>query len=456
MYFFLSFGVLGVLVPAAALVEIPDTGRSRAWVIAVVVIVWAGLRLSLLISAGQARFFAFFFWLFTYIFMGITPVVQIRSDRPSFTTPDVLPSLDLLTMWTVVLGLACFEVGTVLVRVRRAHPPRTAPEMVEVDVRPLVATGLALMGLTVSAYYISQVGVEALLTSREAAASARARVWPDVPTRAAVISLAIYLTLLGTGALTQLRRLERRRVVRLGYLALVTAGVAGLTLVAFPVSSPRFTVGTVAFALLVLFGAAASSARVRLTLVGTVFGLFFLFPLADAFRTSEVNYARAGLFQEYAGNADYDSVWQIANALTFWSSGNAEVGRQALGIALFWVPRAIWADKPLDTGVELALLKGYSTTNLSAPLWAEALANGGLIAVALVFVGLGLLLRNLDNRVISALPTGGLWALVGAVFPGYFVILMRGSLLQAVGVVAIVGVCLVALKSPRPKRLPAG
>ena len=453
LWFLAAFAVLGVVVPTLAVAQVADTGRSGAWRIAVLVAAWAGFRLALLIGVGEARFFAFFFWLFTYLFMGVAPIVQIRSDRPSSTTPDVLPGLDAITLWTVVLGLVCFEVGSLL---SGARPSRSAsPSPTAGGVRPKVAVGFVLAGCLISAYYLSRVGLDPLLTSREAVAAVRAEVWPDVPTRAAVVNLALYLTLTGVGAVRDLLRSERRARVRLGYVMLVVVGLAVLSLVAFPLSTPRFTLGTLLFALLVLFGGAAHPGRVRLTLTVTIFGLFFIFPIADAFRRSGgPNFARAGLFGEYAGNPDYDAFWQVANASTYWASGDAGLGRQALGVVLFWLPRSAWPGKPLDTGVQLALVHHYPTQNLSAPLWAEALANGGLVAVVLVFVALGFLVRSLDRAVVRSLPTGGLWVVAGAVLPAYFVIVLRGSLLQATGTLAIMVLSLLALRQGAPSPVP--
>ena len=214
-------------------------------------------------------------------------------------------------------------------------------------------------------------------------------------------------------------------------------GVALLAVVVNPLGTARYTVGTVVFALLVLAGAVTTAQRVRLTLMATVFGLFFLFPIADAFRRAEPSTPRSGFFAEYLGNPDYDAVWQIANALDYWRSGLAAPGEQLLGVVLFWVPRSLWAAKPSDTGVVLAEHAGYGFTNLSAPLWAEAIANGGLVALVLVFVLLGYAVVRLDARLEHGVRSSGVWLVAGAIFPAYSLILLRGSLLQATGAAVV-------------------
>jgi hypothetical protein len=70
-------------------------------------------------------------------------------------------------------------------------------------------------------------------------------------------------------------------------------------------------------------------------------------------------------------------------------------------------------------------------------MWAEALVNGGIIGVVIIFLALGVALRAMDSRVLPAFATGGAWAIVGAILPVYMTILLRGSLLQATGALAI-------------------
>ena len=61
------------------------------------------------------------------------------------------------------------------------------------------------------------------------------------------------------------------------------------------------------------------------------------------------------------------------------------LGRQLLGSIFFFVPRSIWINKPLNTGMLMGnyLISdyGYSYNNLSCPITAEAYINGGIIGV---------------------------------------------------------------------------
>lgn len=444
-----SVSVLSLAIPLSLIEGVPDIGRSSAWLVTLVITVWGGVRLSILWVRGVPSLFDFFFWLYTYIFMGIAPTVQIRSGDISTTTPGVDSSLDTPTALVVLLGVGCYEasrLGWWLLRHRK--PRNETPAGAVSSARTLLLMGA---GLLLSAYFIAQVGIGATLGSRQAAFAARSAAWPDPSMRAVFYSLAVYPLLIAVGGLVQVRQLLRDRVWRAAIATLSGVGLVALLAVVNPVSSARYTFGTVAFALVVFAGALRTRFRARLTLLGTVVAFLFIFPIADAFRTSDVRVSRAGFFGEYRANPDYDSFWQIANALSYWIDGLVEPGRQLLGSLLFWVPRSVWPDKPTDTGILLAQYRGYSFDNLSAPAWAEMLVNGGLIAVVVGYIVLGPALAAMDARMRDTFTFSGWWAIVGAVIPVYMTIMLRGSLLQATGSMAVAVSCLIWVRQSRPR-----
>ncbi|WP_183085019.1 hypothetical protein [Mycetocola manganoxydans] len=449
--------ILAGVVPVTLVGQIEDVGRSDAWIFTLSIIVWGGIRLAWLIVSGAPRLFDFFFWMFCYIFMGIAPTVQIRSGVTSRTTPGIDEGLYVPTALLVCAGLLTYEVFRAVWigrERRRATGERSGlveggEVIAQVDrSRTLLLVGF---GLLASAYFLASVGPAALLGSREASFDARNAAWPDPAVRSIMYALAIYPLLVGAGALAQLRRGARGLPIARWYLAGLVACVVVLLLIVNPVGSARYTFGTVAFALICYAGAMLTPQRVRIALAGTLGAFLFLFPLADAFRSDEVNLTRNGFFGEYMGNPDYDAFWQVANGFSFWVDGLVIPLRQILGSALFWVPRSLWADKPTDTGILLAQYRGYSFDNLSAPLWAELLVNGGLIALIVGFALVGIGLRFMDTRLLLSFASGGLWSIVGAIFPVYMTILMRGSLLQATGAMAVAVACVLVIRS-RPSR----
>ena len=450
--FFVSAGILSLAVPAQLVLQTSGPHRSGAWGVCLALAVWSGIRLSIILGQGRIHLFAFFFWLFTYVFMGIAPAAQIRANQPSSTTPGISALADSAMVWTVVLGVVMFEIGMLAAQLRPSRPViRPAREAVQPGVRTGATLALLVMSLCFQAYYLGRIGLAPFFESREAIAEVRGAAFPNAPIRAIVVSLALYPTLVAVGALLQLRRQTTHWWIRTGYLALILVGTAVVAVLANPISTARYVAGTILFALAVMFGAVATVARVRASLIAVLVGLFFLFPIADAFRRSEQrSFQRESFYGEYLGNADYDAVWQVANALSYWSSGAAEVGRQAMGLVLFWVPRDVWPDKPTDTGILLAEYQGYNFQNLSAPLWAEATVNAGPVGVAVGFFGFGFLLYRLDSRIQRSLHTSGIWLIVAAIIPAYMLILLRGSLLQATGGLVVMVLSILTVRRPQP------
>lgn len=436
--------VLSALVPLLVLLEVPESGRTDAWVATLVVAVWAGLRLSFRIASGAPRLFDFVFWLFTYIFMGLAPTIQIRSGDIPRTTPGIPPDLEAPAATAVWVGIFAYEIGFLSAHLRRRakRAPLVGGRMNVISeydglsgARALI---LAAIGFASAIYMVQAIGLPTLFLTRNASFKVREIAVPDSALLATIEAAASVPLLIAAGTFILLRRSTPPGRVRDRLYLGILVTVLPLIIIVNPISSARYKFGMIAFALLVLAGAMSSLPRSRASMIGIVAAFLFVFPIADAFRTEVVGIERKGFFGEYAGNPDYDAFWQVANSLAYLRDAGLNIGQQFTGTLLFWVPRSIWPSKPVDTGIVLAEFRGYDYTNLSAPLWSELLMNGAWVALILGFSAFGLLAYRLDNRVAAALVQGGQFlSLVGAVFPFLMVILLRGSLLQATGTFAL-------------------
>jgi hypothetical protein len=438
----ISIAVLAVGVPGALLFTVEDVGRSQAWVITLVIAVWGGIRLSVLWVNGIPKLFDFFLWLYTYLFIGIAASVQIRTGEVASTTPGMRSVLDLPAAYAVLLGLVCYEVARLIAALIRSRRPEIEPKHSRVSAPRAVI--LYLFGLGFAAYFLAKLGLRVVISSRDTAFAMLANAWADPATRSIMSALAAYPLLVGTGAIVQVRRVMPKGASWRGlYAVMIGVGIMVMFAVTSPISSARYAFGTVAFSVVVYLGGTRTAARARFSMAGMIAAMIFLFPVADAFRRVKVDFGvRSSFFGEYAGNADYDSFWQIANAVAYYMSGMVVPMRQLMGSLLFWVPRVLWSNKPTDTGILLAHFRGYTFDNLSAPIWAEFMVNGGPLFVAVGFLILGGLFSSMDQRMIFGHYQGGWWGLAGAVLPVYTMILMRGSLLQATGALIVALGCL--------------
>ena len=129
-------------------------------------------------------------------------------------------------------------------------------------------------------------------------------------------------------------------------------------------------------------------------------------------------------------NGSFDAFPQISNGLYALSKGAFPLFNQILGSIFFYIPRSIWPNKPLDTGIVVAQFHGLAFQNLSAPWVLELFVNG---RYPILIVGVVIVVRYLFRQESHAGPVSFQSVYIIIMF-GLLLILMRGSLLQATGI----------------------
>jgi O-antigen polysaccharide polymerase Wzy len=462
--------IAGVTAELRSATALPDRGEEQwaallaAWVCAALVIVFpilvirytpipaattwrgllvvttiSGLRYSWIVGAGIRRPYEMSFWVFTYVFLGLAPLAQLRMEQIPDTTPRVDPALNGAAIVIVVIGITSFAVGLALARTGGILGPRTTRAFAPAAaIAPRRALLLAAFALLADAYYIGKVGIGTLLSSRVELYDAVAANWQD-PISAVVSAVAAMSVLIAFVALVKVADQQPRRDWGLVAVIVIVGVVLALTL--NPITNARYTFGTAALAVAALFGLLATRTRFRLTAMSAVVALILVFPLLDAFR-----YSTQGEFKSTSPLAsftspDYDAFAQINNTKLYTDRSGLTYGRQALGVVLFWVPRKLWANKPTDTGVLLANSRHYPFTNLSAPLWSELFVNGGWPLLVIGMFGLGVIARRQDERIELTLQRARAPGVLACILPFYLIILLRGSLLQAMSNLLVILVC---------------
>jgi hypothetical protein len=172
-------------------------------------------------------------------------------------------------------------------------------------------------------------------------------------------------------------------------------------LFANPLAAPRFQTASI------VIGVVAIVAKRRLrtgfaAIVALLLGLFVGLPYLNVGRYSErVDVFRAFPATETMGNVvasgDFDAYSMLLATVWYVDRVGVTWGRQLVGVALFWVPRAWWEGKPLGSGRIVAEYLGFPNVNLSSPLPAEALINWGLLFVPVAALLFGAFLRRIDD-----------------------------------------------------------
>lgn len=443
----LGIALLCFAMPWVLLTNLEVGERGSAWIVFLAVVVWAGVRISLLIADGRPALFSYVFWLFTYVFMGIGAMVQFGTGLIAITTPRIIPDYDMQTAMVTLIGVAAFELGSV--GTRRLSTDRWAlkaliPVVVDrraADVaRPDHTRSmlLVLASAPICAFYVSRLGIGPLFSSRQTRTEAVLAAFPDATVAAILAALAWVPAFVALHRIVGERVRRRGTGYRLGSLEMLAVTAAGvmLVLVNNPISSSRYGFGAMALSFLPMLGAFSTVQRSRRALVAIALSLLVAFPLADTFRTTTRGELSFSIVDEYPLNPDYDTTAQLHNAIRIVDEGGVTFLQQPLGAGLFWVPRTIWPGKPVDTGIYLAAARDYDFQNLSAPLWAEFYLIAGWASVVVGFVALGWLFVRLDRRTTYLLLRGSAYPLGASFMAFYLFILLRGSLLQAMAIPA--------------------
>lgn len=425
-----------VLLPLILSVVTP-TPVGSSWLLALVVTTIAGTRYMWIVAMGLRRLYELTFWVFVYVFLGLAPLVQLRTQRTPGTAPRIDTTLNQPAMLLVILGIVVTLAGLSVSFEGRGS--RRLGFTVD-GVHPLRTILFALFALVVCAYYVAKVGLGTFFTSRYEWLDAVAAVWGQgsfAPLATPLIAggglLVAFI------ALIKCRMQAQHRGWPILLLTVCVALCLALTMLN-PFTSPRTYFGVAAMAIAAVFGVFASQKLFRVTAVIWVLALIFVFPLADYFRTPDPAFKSSTPIEGLI-TPDFSSFAEINNTLLYVNRYGITDGRQAAGVVLFWYPRRFWPDKPVDTTELVAASRGYTFQNLGAPIWSELYINGGWALLVVGMFILGVAMRSLDNRIEISLRRARAPGVLGCIAPFYFGLLIRGSLLQAMGFLFVLIAC---------------
>jgi hypothetical protein len=227
-------------------------------------------------------------------------------------------------------------------------------------------------------------------------------------------------------------------------LAAVTVAAVALTALLFnPLVNPRFFFGAAAIALLFLVTRPYFFELKPWAVLGFPAALFYVFPnlklLSYEEGRTEIIERLGQVDLEYLTRVDFDTFQTASNAVRFVEEVGLLGIQNLLGSLLFFVPRVVWPDKPIGSGLVVFEHLGYPYVNVSMPLHLEFYLIAGIAGLILGMVGFGVLVGWLETaslqttRLVGRTRFDVFIALVG----GFAIIVLRGPL---VAVAAFVGV----------------
>jgi oligosaccharide repeat unit polymerase len=427
-----------------------DALATPAGLLNIAILVYAATRLSRIGGLGRPDWLGVCFYGFAYTWLGLAGVAQIAAQANPLR---VNPSNDVLILraTAVLLGFIAFDLGRMMGRVK----PHSEGNPIDDDPTPqrilsprrVWFFSICAIGLTPWFIHILG-GLDVLFLSREARTnqlyssglySANSKSAGAIVT--AFASVLPFLCFYGAFLIRTQRRANGMR--RAHGLTLLLAVLIGINiLLNNPISSSRFWFLVIVLAFVFSSKRGSTPRGVRAVLVGFVLASVLTFPYMDAFRYTDRVVQHESSLEFITSKTDYDSIAQIGNAVAYTQGHGFTYGRQGLGALFFFVPRSVWPDKPIDTGSLLAHDIGYPNENLSGPLWAELFIDFGFAGVAIGFLLLGLGAAALERtlRAIKSAPARSRVSAMQFAVPVlalYGVLILRGSLLQAMGRFAV-------------------
>lgn len=450
---FLLFAVVfPLMIHGAGTVYFSDTDFAIRYSVAL----YASVKLALLLLQSELRPTAGVFWIFVYTGMGLAPLAQLSTGRSTALAVQVDDVALTTASLLILLGCVCFDVAYNLkLRKRSREPQLRFRTLRSMDVLRVFSVAAVVAGLV---YIVQAGGLSVFFLSRQEAGHALDEINPESghALRAIISSAGSVGCLTALIFYLHVWRTRDRTLAAVDGLLLAALVVMNVV-VNNPISNSRY------WTLAVIFGLLLPLIRGRKGLfntavVGGVIASIVIFPLSDITRRAGGQGTALNLDSVWVviATKDYDQFTMFANTLAYTDSSGFSWGMQALGPLLFWVPRVIWANKPLDTGVEVGQWMNSVNLNLSAPLWAEAWINFGFIGLVLVFASLGLLARRLDLGFKPEILSKGSVGYLGiSIFAGYLFILLRGSLLQSMGrlMILVLSVLILTAVTNRRERL---
>jgi hypothetical protein len=437
----LFFLTLGCILPFVLLNSLHHWEYDSSVAIAFATTLYSAGRLAAFAARDERRLLWLTFWVFVYVFLGLTALLQIASrifPYSMFYVDSVAFTAELI----VVLGLVGYEVGYASGFTLHHPAVRTIRGIlsgysVSLSHLMMLSAGAVMVSLAI---VFTTGGINTLLQPRtqmiadfkgsiEGEGSVKLEFFRNLmqlsPAIAAYISWAW---------ITHGRRLGHRAGIGTYSMFMLVLSVALLT--CNPINGSRYL-----FASLTV---AAWFATIRsrpnfgaISVVVLVAALIWLYPALSQLRESEGDPLFGGIgiaatTERMTTNFDFDGFRSIIDGVTYVEDKGVAWGRQFLGVLTFWYPREYWPHKPEPTGVLVSRQVGYSFTNISAPLWEDAYVDWGMPGVFIIF-----LLYGWGSGVLDAWHEGrptdtSLGGILITYLAGYQFFTLRGDLWAAV------------------------
>lgn len=440
----LSFLTLSGLIPFGLAYNLVNPRFGPAIYAAWGIVLWSSFKLSAYSVNGEKRLIAMTFWIYVYIFLGLSPMFQLMSNE--------FPLAGWYSTETIFIGFAMIITGLISYELGRhlsLHKFGTLFNSIlakldkrNISTRKVFCFSLLAILVTVVLIIWSGGLQKIILPRHQRLVALMEFVQGEGQVRYQMLStflrVPIFVAFISLWSLRLHNSTENNNFITLRHKITLFILLALNIIVNNPVNSARYWFGAIAFSLafITLKWRRASFAILSFSIVIL---FIYIFPFADIFRyETDVNFTY--LFSEYRTTemlvykGDFDSFQQILNTVNYVKEFGLSFGRQFAGTLLFWFPRSIWQNKPIPSGRLVAEGMQYMNTNLSLPLWSEAYLDIGFLGVILVFIAYGYLTTAVENFYLERRENNlTFFPIFVPFYAAYQFFLLRGTLMSAFG-----------------------
>lgn len=193
-----------------------------------------------------------------------------------------------------------------------------------------------------------------------------------------------------------------------------------------PTAIPRFAVAAFYIPLVMVYFKKVLYKKYNLTIL-VIVSLVLVFPILNLVRFPDQSFSVSRFYLPLL-EGHFDSYQMFMRVV---SLDYITYGRQLLGVILFWIPRSLWASKPIGSGYLIAHEYGLSFDNISMNFFGEGYINFGIIGVCIFSIILARFNAYMDCRYwLKSGHNDRYFSLAFAICLGMEFTVMRGALLN--------------------------
>jgi oligosaccharide repeat unit polymerase len=329
-----------------------------------------------------------FLWLYVFLFWGLVPMLQYYVGIFPWGV-DISPSLALKANLLILLWIVFYKISYKLFGGGKSSGSNR-PIIKNFSINRLSIILLLVIQLLIMAFFYGKLGGFVLL---------RGDLSMDMISSSTTTYLIVNQVLRSTSFFI---------VAAFAYYFKSTGSLKSIFFLAlsftiflltnFPLAIARYMAGTFYLGLLFIIKPTFKSKHIPAFIIL----LFFLvvYPTLTIFRSAGQSVNEISLTASLMPflTGDFDNFTTLSMTIDYVANYSITFGRQLVGVLFFFVPRSIWLNKPVGSGIFIAETKHWEFTNISCPYVGEGYINFGIMGVILFAIIMGFFTAAMDKR----------------------------------------------------------